>query len=120
MLNETLGLAYNFFVNFLTLWRNSSFGHPQPLGNFRLLAPLPLGISIDLLCGGGGVWIFSGTAHSKIHAFVLCRIHQSTNNIIVATVDSTDKNLVPMTMHVTAIVMLYVKMNPGQNDFKPG
>ena len=39
---------------------------PQQLGNFRLLAPLPLGISTDLprRGGGGRVWIFSGTAQS--------------------------------------------------------
>ena len=33
--NETLGLAYDFFVNFLTLWRNSSYVHPPTPRNFH-------------------------------------------------------------------------------------
>ena len=47
MSNDNFGPCLRLFVNFLTLWRNSSYGH-------RLLAPLPLGISIDLPWGGGG------------------------------------------------------------------
>ena len=45
----TLCLAYNFFVNFHTLWYNSSYRHP-PTPPIR--PPLPLGISIDHPCRG--------------------------------------------------------------------
>ena len=38
---------------------------PQPLGNFRLLIPLPLRISIDLPWGRG-VWILSGTTQFQM------------------------------------------------------
>ena len=62
MSNETLGLAYDFSMNFLTLWRNSSYGHPQPLGNFHLLAPLP-----QVPWGGGMDIFWNCTLHHRCH-----------------------------------------------------
>ena len=53
----SLGLAYDFFVNFLPSGEILHMHTPQPLGNFRLLAPLPLGISIDLPWGGYGYFL---------------------------------------------------------------
>ena len=51
----TLYLAYDFFINFLTLWQNSSYRHPHPLRNFRLLdPPLPMRIYIVHPWEGGG------------------------------------------------------------------
>ena len=51
---STLCVAYDFFVNFLTLWRNSSKEHPPTRRKFLSITPLPLGISIDHPWGGGG------------------------------------------------------------------
>ena len=64
MSNDNFGPCLLFFVNFLTLWRNSSYRHPSTPRKFPPFSPPPprnfLGPSFG---GGGGVWIFSGTAH---------------------------------------------------------
>ena len=56
------GPCLRFFVNFLTLWRNSSYGHPPTPRKFPPFSPPPPRNFHWPSVGEGGVWIFSGTA----------------------------------------------------------
>ena len=60
MSNDNFGPCLRFFREFpYPLEKFFIYTPPQPLANFRLLAPLPLGISIDLpWVGRGGMDIF--------------------------------------------------------------
>ena len=81
----TLCLAYNIFMNFLTLWRNSSYGHPPTPQKFPPIStPSPSEFPLTIHVGGGGgmdiFWnhTFSvGLCYSYI-AVLLCRL---SNNL---------------------------------------
>ena len=56
---STLCLAYDFFVNFLTLWRNSlQEHHPTPRKFPSISPPPPRNFHWPTVGGGGGMYIF--------------------------------------------------------------